>query len=325
MSKTKIAWVRNPDGTQGKSFNPVTGCYPVSPECANCFARRFAERWRDIPGHPYEQGFDLKLHPERLDQPGRWRKPTTVFVCSMSDLFHQSIPRGYRAQIFDVMEANPQHTFQCLTKRASEMRNRVNEHWWGLQVPRNIWFGVTVGVRASLHRVDDLRATPTAVRFLSLEPLLEDLGELDLTGIHWVICGGESGPGCRPMDPAWARNIRDQCVAAGVPFFYKQGSGRTAAERGNTLDGETWNQMPERAPLRDAGNTDAGGNHDRACPCCGKDHGLHGRLEYESTYRIWCSWCHFMATCSPEHAERLRASFGLWPEPEAIRADQPDK
>lgn len=262
MSKTKIAWVKNADGTQGKTWNPIRGCEPVSRECANCYARTFAERWRGIPGHPYEQGFDLRLVPEALEAPTRWTKPRTVFVCSMSDLFYYAIPEEYRDRVFQVMESTSRHRFQILTKRAEVMRTYLIRRWSRLMgtIPPNILAGVTVGARSGLWRLEALRTTPAAVRFLSIEPLLEDLGALDLTGIHWVIVGGESGARARPMDPDWARSIRDQCVAAGVPFFYKQGSGRTHAERGNTLDGETWAQMPAGLMLHGARNTGAPGN-----------------------------------------------------------------
>lgn len=310
MSKTSIEWT-------DETWNPVRGCTKISPGCKHCYAETFAERWRGVPGHPYEKGFDLRLVPEKLAEPLRRRKPTTYFVNSMSDLFHEGVPDEYIAAVFGVMAACPQHTFQVLTKRSERMHDffpwlaasGVSAHiygsnrgarwyaWnrdigsahvfpssldykdpeqWPWPLP-NVWLGVSVEDRKyGLPRIDELRATPAAVRFLSVEPLLEDLGQLDLSGIGWVIVGGESGPGARPMEPVWAQSIRDQCVAAGVAFFFKQWGewchpdqlpdatvrdldaadpanlhgdellrvGKKAA--GRELDGRTWDEMPRR-------------------------------------------------------------------------------
>jgi len=233
--KTKIPWAQ-------MSWNPVTGCDPISPGCAHCYARSFAERWRGVKGHAFEHGFDLQLRPERLDQPSHWRKPRLVFVNSMSDLFHRDIPREYIDRVFAAMANAPNHTFQVLTKRSDRMREYIASRYH--HVPSNIWLGVTVEDRPRLTRIADLQAIP-ATRFLSCEPLLEDLGQLDLTGIHQVIVGGESGPKFRPMEVDWVRNIRDQCVSAGVPFFFKQWAGFRPAELGKKLDGREWHEYPQ--------------------------------------------------------------------------------
>ena len=212
---TKIEWT---DAT----WNPVTGCTKISPGCDRCYAERFAERFRGVPGHPFERGFDLTLRPERLEQPLKWREPRMIFVNSMSDLFHKEVPWKFVEQVFDAMERADWHVFQVLTKRSSRMRDFVNGRYANSRAPRHIWLGTSVedGLRRS--RIEHVRNTAATIRFLSLEPLLGPLGRLDLSGIHWVIVGGESGPGARPMHPAWARAIRDQCSAAGVPFFFKQ-------------------------------------------------------------------------------------------------------
>lgn len=314
---SKIEWTE-------ATWNPVRGCTKISPGCKHCYAETFAERWRGIPGHPYEQGFDLRLVPEKLADPLRRRKPTTYFVNSMSDLFHKLVPFEYVAAVFGVMAACPQHTFQVLTKRPLRMREffdwaelhgngYLNEHgfppalltcaweacsgdgWgdveppedWVIPTPRvfgrvwpppNVWLGVSVEDREyGLPRIDELRATPAAVRFLSVEPLLEDLGQLDLTGIDWVIVGGESGHGARPMHPDWVRAIRDQVLALRVPcagcalgpydvdvttpcvacggrgfhgpaLFVKQGSGRLSGQQYDLPD-ELW-QYKEKGGKR---------------------------------------------------------------------------
>lgn len=221
------------------TWNPVTGCTKVSPGCKHCYAETFAERWRGIPGHPYEQGFDLKLWPARLDIPLRWTKPRRIFVNSMSDLFHKDVPDGFIEQVFDVMERAHWHTFQVLTKRAERM-SRMNN-----RVAPNIWLGVSVeDEQRKEERIGPLQATAAGLRFLSCEPLLGPLGTLNLDGIGWVIVGGESGHGARPMDPAWAREIRDQCLAQRVPFFFKQWGGVHKKEAGRELDGREWSQFP---------------------------------------------------------------------------------
>ena len=229
------------------TWNPVTGCTQISPGCAHCYAMTFAERFRGVPGHPYENGFDLQLRPERLDQPLRWKKPRTIFVNSMSDLFHPDVPDAYIREVFEVMRIADHHRFQVLTKRSERLAEMADSLPW----PSNVWMGVSVENQRFASRVDDLRAVRAAVRFLSCEPLLGPL-DLDLTGIDWVIVGGESGPGARPMRPVWAVSIRDQCGAAGVPFFFKQwgahdASGRRVGKKkaGRRLCGEHWDQIPE--------------------------------------------------------------------------------
>ena len=228
------------------TWNPVTGCTKVSPGCAHCYAETFAERFRGVPGHPYEHGFDLQLRPERLEQPLDWRHPRLVFVNSMSDLFHESIPVSFVRKTFKVMRKAHWHTFQILTKRSQRMLELAPHLRWS----DNVWMGVSVENQRWMDRVDDLRKVPAKVRFLSCEPLLGPL-DLDLKGISWVIVGGESGARARPIDPQWVRQIREQCQAAGVPFFFKQwGAFNEAGVRvgkgraGRTLDGKTWNEAP---------------------------------------------------------------------------------
>ncbi|MGO9960028.1 MAG: DUF5131 family protein [Solirubrobacteraceae bacterium] len=251
------------------TWNPVTGCSKVSPGCAHCYAETFAERWRGVAGHPYEQGFDLRLWPERLELPLRWRKPRMIFVNSMSDLFHERVPDDYIAQVFAVMGGASHHTYQVLTKRPERMRDYLAGPNFALDVmaaaeeleielpwaPRNpddfevfanVWLGVSIENRRYVHRADLLRATPAAVRFISAEPLLGPLGArggmgrwmdgyegpgLDLGGIDWLIVGGESGPRARPMRLAWARALRDVCAERGVAFFLKQLGGARAGTK----------------------------------------------------------------------------------------------
>jgi protein gp37 len=245
---TKIEWT-------DESWNPVTGCIKVSPGCKHCYAERFAERFRGTTGHPFSTGFDPTLRPERLDQPFRWRSPRMVFVNSMSDLFGEFVPDEYILQVFEVMRRTPQHTYQVLTKRAGRMREWVRRQVWVAQ-SFNIWLGVSVeDEKFGLPRVELLRRTPAAVRFLSIEPLLEPLPALDLTGIQWVIVGGESGPGARALDARWVRDIRDRCRRAHVPFFFKQWGGVQKVRRGRLLDGRTWDEFPDlrRAQARETG------------------------------------------------------------------------
>ncbi len=253
---TKIEWT-------DETWNPVTGCVKVSPGCKHCYAERFAERFRGTAGHPYSNGFDPTLRPERLEQPLRWRSPRMVFVNSMSDLFGDFVPDDFIDSVFDVMRRTPQHTYQVLTKRAARMRWWARRSRW-LEGASNIWLGVSVENREfGLPRVEALRRTRAAVRFLSIEPLLEALPTLDLSGIDWVIVGGESGPGARPLDPRWVRDIRDRCRGAGVPFFFKQWGGVHKSRRGRLLDGRTWDQFPfpqaSRANQRDLGGRGAQG------------------------------------------------------------------
>ncbi|OMC07080.1 DUF5131 family protein [Mycolicibacterium fortuitum] len=243
--RTKIEWTRSDDGTPGATWNPVTGCTklsPASPGCQNCYASTFAERFRGTPGHYFEHGFDVQLRPDKLDQPLRWRRPRRIFVNSMSDLFHADVPDDYIAHVWAVMARAQHHTFQVLTKRHSRMRSllasdlfRRNmydhlvsiDYAWIRDTPLawplpNVWLGVSAENQQWAEiRGAYLRETPAAVRFYSCEPLLGPI-ETDLAGIDWVIVGGESGPGARPMHPYWARSLRDQCAAAGVPFLFKQ-------------------------------------------------------------------------------------------------------
>jgi protein gp37 len=227
------------------TWNPMTGCSKVSPGCAHCYAETFAERWRGVPGHPYEQGFDLRLWPERLDVPLRWRRPRMIFVNSMSDLFHEAIPDEYVARVFDVMGRSDWHTFQVLTKRQDRLAELAPDLPW----PPNVWMGVTIENRRFVHRADRLREVPAAVRFISAEPLLGPLDDLDLTDIDWLIAGGESGPKHRRIDADWARDLRDRCGDEGVAFFFKQWGGRTPKTGGRLLDDRTWDELP---PVADA-------------------------------------------------------------------------
>lgn len=303
--KTSIEWTE-------RTWNPVTGCTKVSLGCDHCYAEAFAERWRGTPGHPYEQGFDLKLWPERLDLPLRWKKPSMIFTNSMSDMLHTGVPDGFIMDVWRVMGEASHHTFQVLTKRADRMERWLGKwadtasdadvvkangmppmprgpeavravyssgrsrlfaamierwgpppegaayplydwiegmRWWPREL-FNVWLGVSVESPSYYSRIRHLQRTPARVRFLSCEPLLAPLPDLPLDGIHWVIVGGESGPGARPAELDWFREIRDQCVAAGVPFFLKQLGKVLAGGRGKgghgeaLLDGERWTQMP---------------------------------------------------------------------------------
>lgn len=226
------------------TWNPVTGCTKISPGCKHCYAETFAERFRGVPAHPYEQGFDLRLWPSRLDVPLRWKQSRMIFVNSMSDLFHEDVSDAYIAQVFSVMAQAHQHTFQVLTKRASRLAAWHAAHpsaWW---LP-NVWLGVSVEDRKyGLPRIPHLRKVRAAVRFLSVEPLLEELGRVDLRGVDWVIVGGESGHGARPMRPEWALSVRDQCVTSGVPFFFKQWGGVMKKRNGRKLENRTWDELP---------------------------------------------------------------------------------
>jgi protein gp37 len=236
--RSEIEWT---DAT----WNPVRGCTKISPGCKNCYAERFAERFRGVAGHPFETGFDLKLVPEKLDAPLRWRKPKRIFVNSMSDLFHESVPTEYIAEVGKVMAAADWHIFQILTKRHERLCDLLNGELRHLGDLQNVWWGVSVEDREhGLPRIDTLRRTPVAVRFLSVEPLLESVGRLDLSGIDWVIVGGESGPRRRALSADWVREVRDQCHAAGVAFFFKQWGGRSPKQLGRTLDGREWNELP---------------------------------------------------------------------------------
>ncbi len=227
------------------TWNPVRGCTKVSPGCKNCYAERFAERFRGVPGHPFEQGFDLRLVAEKLQEPLRWRSPRRIFVNSMSDLFHDEIPVGYIARIGRVMERAHWHTYQILTKRHERSLKLLSHDLRWMADLSNVWFGVSVEDREyGLPRIEYLRSSPARVRFLSIEPLLEDVGEIDLSGIQWVIAGGESGPGARMMSEAWVLSILRQCVEQRVPFFFKQWGGSRKSLAGRTLNGRTYDLMP---------------------------------------------------------------------------------
>lgn len=226
------------------TWNPVTGCTKITAGCDNCYAERFAERFRGVSGHPFENGFDLSLRPERLSQPLLWRRPRMIFVNSMSDLFHKEVPRSFIDQVFETMEAADQHVFQVLTKRSSLMRRYLQGRYAHRTPPDHIWIGVSVENGGSKARVEHLRTSPAGVRFLSIEPLIGPIGEIDLGGIHWVIAGGESGPGARPLHIEWAREIRDRCAAQGVPFFFKQWGGIRPKSGGRSLDGREWSEFP---------------------------------------------------------------------------------
>lgn len=235
---SKIEWT---DAT----WNPVRGCTKISPGCKHCYAESFAERFRGVPGHPYEQGFDLRLVPDKLADPLRWTTPKRVFVNSMSDLFHEEVPDSYILAVAQVMKLANWHTFQVLTKRSERMRDLLNGPLRIFADEPHIWWGVSVEDRQyGICRVEHLRATSAAVRFLSIEPLLEELGALDLAGISWVIVGGESGPGARPLHPSWVASIRDQCIQAHISFFFKQWGGVHKRQTGRQLDGRTYDEMP---------------------------------------------------------------------------------
>ena len=227
------------------TWNPVRGCTKISPGCAHCYAETFAERFRGVPGHPYERGFDLRLVPEKLTEPLRWPKPKMVFVNSMSDLFHKDVPNDYILEVVRVMRLANWHTYQILTKRSERLRDLLLTKLRDAADEPHIWWGVSVeNRRHGLPRIEHLRAAPAKVRFLSVEPLLEDLGSIDLAGISWVIVGGESGHGARPMQPAWVRSIAGACEAGHVPFFFKQWGGVQKKRTGRELDGKTYDEMP---------------------------------------------------------------------------------
>ena len=236
--KSTIEWTNS-------TWNPVTGCTKVSAGCDHCYAERLSERFRGVEGHPFETGFDLTLRPERLEQPTHWRRPQLIFVNSMSDLFHKDIPTGYIERVFDTMERADWHIYQVLTKRSSLMRRFVQARYRDRAAPSHIWLGVSIENDAALTRLRHLKQTNASVRFVSFEPLLGPMGTVDLENIHWVIVGGESGPGARPVQAEWVRELRDQCQAQRVAFFFKQWGGRTPKSGGNTLDGRQWLEYPE--------------------------------------------------------------------------------
>ena len=240
--KSAIEWTE-------ATWNPTTGCDRISNGCDHCYALTLAKRLKAMGSPKYQvdgdprtsgPGFGVTLHADVLDVPRRWREPRTVFVNSMSDLFHARVPVAYVRQVFQVMQETPRHTYQVLTKRAARLARLAPQLDW----PANVWMGVSVEDVNQRARIDHLREVPAAVRFLSAEPLLGPLPDLDLEGIDWLIAGGESGPGCRPMSADWVRELRDQCGAAGTAFFFKQWGGRTPKTGGRTLDARTWDEMP---------------------------------------------------------------------------------
>jgi protein gp37 len=239
-SQSSIEWT---DAT----WNPVRGCTKISPGCKHCYAQTFAERFRGVKGHPYEQGFDLRLVPEKLAEPLRWRSPKMIFVNSMSDLFHDAVPDEYIIAVARVMVAANWHTYQVLTKRSARIQTLLNSRLSFAARQPHIWWGVSVEDRKyGVPRIEHLRKARAAVRFLSVEPLLEDVGELNLSGIDWVIVGGESGAGARPMKKQWVISLRNQCRESATAFFFKQWGGVRKSEAGRKLEGRTYDEFPDR-------------------------------------------------------------------------------
>ncbi|QPF90591.1 DUF5131 family protein [Bradyrhizobium commune] len=242
-ASTQIEWT---DAT----WNPVTGCTKITRGCDLCYAERFSERFRGVLGHPFESGFDLKLRPERLEQPLTWRQPRRIFVNSMSDLFHKEIPKSFIDSIFKTMETANWHTFQVLTKRSSLMTRYLLNRYRAERAPPHIWLGVSIEDAQNAVRLKHLHAARASTKFVSFEPLLGPVGKLDLEGIDWAIVGGESGPRARPMAEEWAIEIRDQCRTAKVAFFFKQWGGTRPKSGGRLLKGREWNQYPRISRTR---------------------------------------------------------------------------
>ncbi len=232
--KSAIEWT-------GSTWNPVTGCSKISPGCMHCYAERMARRLHAMGQPNYANGFKLTTHEHALDLPLKWKKPQAIFVNSMSDLFHKDVPLSFIKKVFDVMNSAHWHTFQVLTKRADRLRDLSDKLPWAA----NIWMGVTVENSDQVYRIDCLRDSGAYLKFLSVEPLLSAIPGMNLDGIDWVIVGGESGPGARPLDPTWVVDIRDQCRTAGVPFFFKQWGGVRKKKAGRELEGRTWDEMPD--------------------------------------------------------------------------------
>lgn len=239
---SKIEWTHS-------TWNPVTGCTKISAGCKNCYAERIALRLKAMGNPNYTGGFSVKLHPHVLEIPLRWKQPRTIFVNSMSDLFHEDVPLDFILEIFDVMRRANRHRFQILTKRSGRLRKLGPRLPWA----ENIWMGVTVENADYTFRMDDLRATDAVIKFVSFEPLLRPVGGIDLEGIDWVIVGGESGPRARPMISKWVLDIRDQCLAANIPFFFKQWGGVNKKRNGRILEGRTWDEMPATSNLLELG------------------------------------------------------------------------
>jgi protein gp37 len=239
-SQSAIEWT---DAT----WNPVRGCTKISDGCKHCYAETFAERFRGVKGHPYERGFDLRMVPEKLAEPLRWRNPKMIFVNSMSDLFHENVPNEYVVAVAEVMVAAKWHTYQVLTKRSDRLRELLNSSIRFAANQNHIWWGVSVENRKyGLPRIENLQNAHAAIKFLSVEPLLEDLGKFNLKGIDWIIVGGESGHGARPMKKEWVVSVRDQCKREDVPFFFKQWGGVRKKAAGRKLDGKTYDEFPQR-------------------------------------------------------------------------------
>jgi protein gp37 len=228
------------------TWNPVTGCSKVSPGCKNCYAERMAKRLQAMGQPNYRNGFRVTIHPKVLLLPLAWRRPQSIFVNSMSDLFHEAIPEAFIRQIFETMMAAPRHRFQILTKRSERLRDLAGRLPWG----PHVWVGVTVECSDVLHRIDHLKVIPAYVKFLSIEPMLGPLPNLNLEGINWVIVGGESGPGARPVNRNWVVDVRNQCLEANLPFFFKQWGGTRKKKNGRELDGRTWDQMPNMRTVK---------------------------------------------------------------------------
>lgn len=240
MKTTKIEWT-------DKTWNPITGCTQVSSGCMNCYAKTMARRLQAMGVSKYKDGFSVRLHENLLDEPFHWSKPHTIFVCSMSDLFHERVPESFIEKVLITIENTPQHKYQLLTKRAE----RMNHFFTNRRIPDNVWLGVTVEEKSTKKRIDQLRHLDASIKFLSCEPLLEHLGELDLTGIDWVIVGGESGTKARPMDPDWVLSIQDQAESNDIAFFFKQwgtwgsdGIKRNKKANGKLINGRVYQKMP---------------------------------------------------------------------------------
>lgn len=236
--KSKIEWTES-------TWNPSTGCTKISPGCTHCYAERMSMRLQAMGTEKYANGFRLTTHEDSVEAPLSWKQPQLVFVNSMSDLFHKDVPVAFIQRVFSVMQQASWHRFQVLTKRSDRLAELASILPW----PENVWMGVSVETEEYVDRIDDLRKVPAAIRFLSLEPLLGPLRQLKLGGIHWVIVGGESGPGARPMNRAWVEDIRDQCKRGKVPFFFKQWGGTNKKRAGRSLEGRTWDELPQQAAL----------------------------------------------------------------------------
>ena len=240
-SRSTIEWTET-------TWNPVTGCSPISDGCKHCYAYRMAKRLKAMGNKRYANGFEVTLHEDLIDLTKSWKRPRRIFVNSMSDLFHEKIPRNFIERIFQTIGSTPWHTYQVLTKRAERLAELAPHLVW----PDNLWMGVTVESGKYAGRIDRLRAVPSAVRFLSVEPMIEPVRNIDLNGIDWVIVGGESGPGSRPIKQEWVEDVRDRCLTSGVPFFFKQWGGFNKKKAGRLLDGKEWSQYPGNAHVNAA-------------------------------------------------------------------------